>query len=271
VFAHQWTHEGADLPNLSLPDNQDELIRQVAAVNPRTIVVLETGGPVLMPWLASVQAVLEAWYPGSGGGGAIANILFGDVNPSGKLPITFPKTEADLAHPVIAPLPAAPVAATDLAPNPEAGFFDVNYTEGVKVGYKWYDAENKEPLFPFGFGLSYTTFSYSQLAATAGNGLHVSFDLKNTGARAGAEVAQVYLGLPAGAGEPPKRLVGWQKVMLRPGESRRVSVAVDREMMSIFNVDKDAWELPSGEYTVYVGSSSRDIRLTSAVRLANGD
>jgi beta-glucosidase len=215
-----------------------------------------------------VEAVLEAWYSGAGGGEAIANVLFGDVNPSGKLPITFPKSEADLPHPIIAEPPAAPISATDLSPNPTAGFFDVNYTEGVKVGYKWYDAENKEPLFPFGFGLSYTTFGYSQLAATTGNGMQVSFNVKNTGARAGAEVAQVYLGLPASAGEPPKRLVAWEKVLLRPGETRRVVLTVNRQMMSIFNVEKEAWEVVPGEYTVYVGASSRDIRLTDRLQIS---
>jgi beta-glucosidase len=266
VFVHQWTHEGGDVPNLSLPDNQDQLIREVAAVNPHTIVVLETGGAVLMPWLDDVNAVLEAWYPGAGGGQAIANVLFGDVNPSGKLPITFPKSEADLPHPLIVGPPPAPEA--PISPDPRAAFFDVNYTEGLKVGYKWFDAENKEPLFPFGFGLSYTTFEYSQLAATAGNGMRVTFNLKNTGARAGAEVAQVYLGLPASAGEPPKRLVGWEKVLLRPGETRRLVLTVTRQMMSIFNADQDAWEVVPGEYTVYAGASSRDVRLTARLQVS---
>ena len=161
VFAHQWTHEGADLETLSLPDHQDELIERVAAVNPHTIVVMETGGAALMPWLDKVQAVVETWFPGSGGGPAIANVLFGDVNPSGKLPITFPASEADLPHPVIAQPPGGSANPLDLALDPKAGPFDAHYSEGLEVGYKWYDAENKTPLFPFGFGLSYTTFSYS--------------------------------------------------------------------------------------------------------------
>lgn len=266
VFVYQHTHEGADLPNLSLPDNQDELIKQVAAANPHTVVVLENGDPVLMPWLASVKAVLETWYPGQRGGEAIANILFGDVNPSGKLPISFPKTEADLPHLTIpAPPPSKQPPSDELQPAPV--FIDANYTEGLKVGYRWYEAENKEPLFPFGFGLSYTTFSYSQLKVTSGKPVQVSFVVKNTGPRAGAEVAQVYLGLPASADEPPKRLVAWEKVQLDPGQSRTVTVLIDPQSMSIFNVEKDAWDLLPGDYLVFAGGSSRHTPLTATLRM----
>src|SRR6185437_9292373 len=168
-----------------------------------------------------------------------------------------PKNEADLPHPVIAKPPAGNYKQSGSVPGMKAGFFDENYTEGLKVGYKWFDAEHKEPLFPFGFGLSYTTFSYSKIAAALENGLRVSFDIKNTGPRAGAEIAQVYLGLPKVTGEPPKRLVGWDRIELRPGEMRRVSLHIDRQMMSIFNVDKNDWELVPGEYRLYVGASSR--------------
>jgi beta-glucosidase len=281
VFANQWTHEGADVPNLSLPDNQDQLVSQVAAANPHTIVVLETGGAVLMPWINRASAVLEAWYPGQRGGEAIANILFGDVNPSGKLPITFPKNEADLPHPVL-PGPPPPtkeqMQAIVNAPDRRAAYraylkpfepINVDYTEGLKVGYKWYDAENKEPLFPFGFGLSYTSFSYSHLDTSTGGEVRVTFDIMNTGSRAGAEIAQVYLGLPASAGEPPKRLVTWEKVQLGPGETRRVSLRVNPQMTSIFNVDKDAWEVLPGKYDVYVGGSSRRIRLTDTLHVSS--
>ena len=144
------------MPNLSLPDNQDQLVSQVAAANPHTIVVLETGGPVLMPWIDNVSAALEAWYPGIRGGEAIANILFGEVNPSAKLPVSFPKSEADLPHHAI--------------PEISSSAGEINYTEGLKVGYKWFDAEGKEPLFPFGFGLSYTTYAYSGLKITPRKG-----------------------------------------------------------------------------------------------------
>jgi beta-glucosidase len=266
VFVHQHTHEDADLPNLSLPDNQDELIRQVATANAHTIVVLENGDPVLMPWLNNVQAVLESWYPGQRGGEAISNILFGDVNPSGKLPISFPKSEADLPHLTIpTPPPSKEPPSSGLLPTPV--FIDANYTEGLKVGYRWYDAENKEPLFPFGFGLSYTTFSYSQLKVTSGKSVEVSFSVKNTGMRAGAEVAQVYLGLPASAGEPPKRLVAWEKVQLDPGQSRSVALALEPQFISVFNVEKNAWEILPGDYLVSAGGSSRQTPLTAPLHL----
>ncbi len=173
VFATQHASEGMDLENLSLPGKQDALIEAVAAANPRTIVVLETGGAVLMPWIDKVAGVVEAWYPGIRGSEAIANVLFGDVNPSGKLPLTFPKSEADMPHPIhlAPPKPDAQNPVPKLAGAPGmigmmmgiGPFFDVHYDEGLKVGYKWYDAEHKEPLFPFGFGLSYTTFAYSGL------------------------------------------------------------------------------------------------------------
>ena len=266
VFVYQHTHEGADLENLSLPDHQDELVKQVAAANPHTIVVLENGDPVLMPWLNSVKAVLESWYPGQRGGEAIANILFGDVNPSGKLPISFPKSEADLPHLTIpSPPPSNQPASEELLPTPV--FIDANYTEGLKVGYRWYDAENKDPLFPFGFGLSYTSFSYSQLKVASGKTVQVSFVVKNTGSRAGAEVSEVYLGLPASANEPPKRLVAWEKVQLDPGQSRTVTVSLEPKSMSVFNVEKDAWGLLPGDYLVFAGGSSRHTPLTATLHI----
>ena len=265
VFVYQHTTEGADVPNLSLPGNQDQLVSQVAAANPHTIVVLETGGPVTMPWIDTVSAVLEVWYPGIRGGEATANLLFGNVNPSGKLPVTFPRSEADLPHPVLpGTTPGAPHSGT---PAP----FDVNYTEGLKAGYKWFDAEKKEPLFPFGFGLSYTAFSYSQpKAAASGQNVTVSFNVRNSGPLAGAEIAQVYVALPAAAGEPPKRLVAWDKLRLAPGESKALTLTVDPLYLSIFNVDKDAWELVPGDYQVYVGASSRSTALAGTVHLAGG-
>jgi beta-glucosidase len=271
VFASQWVSEGMDLPNLSLPDNQDALIAKVAAANPHTIVVLETGDPVTMPWANDVGAILEAWYPGSRGADALANVLFGDVNPSGKLPITFPKSEADLPHLKI----VAPPPASDPAWNPAlwkqiaAGLpaFQTTYDEGLKVGYKWYDAEHKPVLFPFGFGLSYTTFSYSNFKVESGSDVHATFTVANTGSRAGAEIAEVYAALPAGTGEPPKRLVGWSKVELNPGKSKEVTVEIEPKYLSIFNVDKDAWQLVPGEYTFMAGPSSQTLPLTESVNL----
>jgi beta-glucosidase len=259
VFVSVWTSEGMDLPDLNLPNNQDALVSAVAAANPHTIVVVESGGPVVMPWLASVSAVLEAWYPGQRGGEAIANILFGDVNPSGKLPITFPKSVNDLPRPTI-PAPADP---NSTAP------FNVDYgVEGANVGYKWYDSRGIEPLFPFGFGLSYTTFAISNLQLTpdltpSSLGFQVSFDVQNTGSRMGAEVAQVYLGLPAGSGEPPKRLVGWQKVSLGPNQQQHVTVAVaansSSHPLSYWDANSGSWQNAPGDYTVYVGNSSRNV------------
>lgn len=265
VFVWQHTSEGRDVPNLSLPEHQDDLVNQVAAANPHTIVVLETGGPVTMPWLEKVSAVLEAWYPGIRGGEAVARVLFGDVNPSGKLPVTFPKSETDLPHANIAGmLPAL----TGGEPKEQKTPFDINYTEGLKVGYKWFEAEGREPLFPFGFGLSYTSFSYSALEVTQGAQLRVRFRIANTGSRAGAEVAQVYATLPSSTGEPFKRLVGWQKVALAPGESKAVSLTVEPKYLSIFNADKGKWELAPGEYKVLVGGSSQTTPLSQVVTIA---
>ncbi|HVZ82833.1 MAG TPA: glycoside hydrolase family 3 C-terminal domain-containing protein [Terracidiphilus sp.] len=271
VFVVQHASEGMDLKNLSLPDNQDSLIEAVAAANPHTIVVLETGGAVLMPWLDKVAAVLEAWYPGIRGGPAIANLLFGDVDPSGRLPLTFPKSVADLPHPMHMgppmpdaehPVPKLPGAPGMIGMMMGIGpFFDVHYDEGLKVGYKWYDAEKKPVLFPFGFGLSYTNFAYSRLTVTPGETTIVSFTVKNTGTRAGIETAQVYASLPDVAQEPPKRLVGWAKVELEPGESKQVEVPVSRERLTIYDETADSWKLVPGAYVLRVGGSSRNLPL----------
>ena len=277
VFAVQHTYENMDLPSLALPENQDALIEAVAAANPHTIVVLETGGPVTMPWVDKVGAVIEAWYPGIRGSEALANILFGDVNPSGKLPLTFARSEADLPHPrhvdqpeidpnhPVTPLPNLPVVpgiSTNQTP------FDAVYDEGLKVGYKWYDAEKKEPLFPFGFGLSYTTYAYSELKTISDDGLTVTFKVKNTGDRAGEEIAQVYLTLPVSTHEPPRRLVGWSKISLGRGEQKDVTVKVESQMISIFNPDKNVWEVVPGEYEVWAGGSSRDLPLSAKITLS---
>jgi beta-glucosidase len=279
VFVSQPMSESRDAATLSLPDNQDALVSAVAKANPHTIVVLETGGPVSMPWVDSVNGVLAAWFPGIRGAEAIASILFGDVNPSAKLPATFAKSEADLPHPEIAgiSLLAKAAAARGAAGAPGGGRggalppFDIPYPEGLKVGYKWFDAENKQPLFPFGFGLSYTTYAYSGLKTTvSGKNVTVNFSVRNTGKRAGAEIAQVYVSLPASAGEPPQRLVAWEKVQLAPGEAKTVSLALDPQFLSIFNVNKDGWELVPGDYKVLVGASSRSTPLTEIVKISSG-
>jgi beta-glucosidase len=272
VFVYCWESEGMDLPSLSLPEHQDELIAKVASANPHTVVVLETGTAVTMPWVSQVSGVLEAWYAGSRGADAVANILFGDVNPTAKLPMTFPRSDADLPHPTLVQPPPESIPndrvpevwrqiAAGLAP------FQVNYDEGVKVGYRWYDAENKPVLFPFGYGLSYTTYSYSNLRIGGGADPTVTFTVTNTGNRAGAEIAEVYASLPAAAEEPPKRLVGWSKIPLNAGESKEVTVSVEQKFLSIFNVKKNGWELIPGEYTFMVGGSSQDLPLKEAVSL----
>ena len=266
VFAYQWESEDMDLPTLSLPEHQDELIAKVAAANPHTVVVLETGGPVTMPWAGQVKGILEAWFAGSCGAEAVANVLFGEVNPSAKLPLTFPNSDADLPHPVVAQPPEKePPDWRKVAAGLPA--FQVHYDEGVKVGYKWYDAEKKPVLFPFGFGLSYTTYSYSNLKVTAGKRPQVSFTVTNTGNRAGAEIAEVYASLPAAAAEPPKRLVGFSKIKLNGGESKEVTVEVDPKYLSIFNVDQNGWQLLPGDYTFMVGGSSQDLPLKESVNL----
>ncbi len=268
VFAYQWESEGMDLANLSLPVKQDEIIEAVAAANPKTIVVLETGTAVTMPWIDKVGAVLEAWYAGSRGAEAIVNILSGDVNPGAKLPMTFPKSEADLPHPKLTqPGPGQTGEAAVMKTGEPKPTFTMHYDEGLKVGYKWYDAEKKAVLFPFGHGLSYTTFAYSGLKVTPGKETAVSFTVKNTGKRDGAEIAEVYAALPASADEPPKRLVGWSKVWLKAGESKEVSVNVDAKYLSIYDEAADGWKLVPGGYTFLVGGSSQELPLTAKTDL----
>jgi beta-glucosidase len=274
VFAYQWEAEGSDLPTLNLTPEQNKLIETVAAANPRTIVVLETGSPATMPWIDRVPGVVEVWYPGIRGSEALANILVGEVNPSAKLAITFPRSDADLPHPkLVLPPPESEfhyaevkefsdfmkLAAKGLPP------FQIHYDEGLKVGYKWYDAEKKPVLFPFGFGLSYTSYAYSGIFLTPSDPTTVSFTVKNTGNRAGTEIAQAYASLPDSAGEPPKRLVGWARVELAPGESKQVSVPVIRDRLLIYDEASDSWKLVPGNYVIWVGKSSQDLPLRQSV------
>jgi beta-glucosidase len=266
VFVTQHTTEGIDLDTLELPDNQNALVQKIAAANPHTIVIIESGGSILMPWATNVSAIVEVWYPGIQGSKALANLLFGKVNFSGKSAITFPASDADLPHASVAMVGGKKPNPIDGLLNPRPPF-PAKYDEGLKVGYKWFDAENKKPLFPFGFGLSYTTFSYSALKATGGNTLEVAFSVRNTGKREGEEIAQVYLTLPASAGEPPKRLVGWEKIFLKPGESKVVALKIDPLYLSIFDTEKDKWTIVSGEYKVMIGPSSATLPLSATVKL----
>jgi beta-glucosidase len=269
VFAHQWTSEGMDLPSLSLPDDQDALISAVAAANPHTVVVLETGTAVTMPWLPNVAAVAEAWYAGSRGHVALANVLTGAVNPSGKLAMTFPRSEQDLPHPVIPPLAREDRGAGSGAVNDRArpaSKYSVTYDEGAKVGYKWYESEHKQPLFAFGYGLSYTTYAYSGLK-TDSAAKTVTFSVKNTGKRAGDEIAQVYATLPAASGETFKRLAGFERVSLAPGESKTVTITLNPQVLSIFDEQKEAFQLLPGDYKIVAGPSSADTPLQGAITL----
>lgn len=252
VFGVQPAREDTDLVDLSLPGKQNALIDAVANANAKTIVVLETGGPVKMPWLDKVASVLEVWYPGIRGGEAVANILLGRVNPSGKLPVTFPTDEQQLPHPAL-------TNRTEHAPV-------VEYSEGLKTGYKWYDATGKRPLFPFGFGLSYTKFSYSQLKV-GNDPFTLHFTVRNTGSVAGAEISEVYTSLPAEAGEPPKRLVGWTRTDLGPGESKQVEVKLDPFSFMVFDATLDKWVTVGGTYNVQVGGSSVDTPLEASMVL----
>jgi beta-glucosidase len=272
VFVYQWLSEDMDVPSLSLPDNQDALIEQVASANPHTIVVLETGTAVTMPWIDKVSSVVEAWFAGSSGHKALADILVGDVNPSGKLPLTFTSSEADLPHPEPPKIPAESQAqagdvADNGAPSSNASAhtgYAVHYDEGAAVGYKWFEEQHKKPLFAFGFGLSYTTYAYSGLTVDS-SGKTAHFTVKNTGKRAGTEIAEVYARLPKGTGETYKRLVGWTRIALSPGESKTVSVPIDDRVLKTFDEEKNAWNMTPGDYQVLVGGSSDSTPLTATL------
>jgi len=249
---------------------QDALVAAVAAANPNTIVVLENGGPVSMPWAANVKGILESWYPGIGGGQAIANILFGRVNPSGKLPVTFAATEADLPHPQVTGLtPRTGNNGADAGgARNQARNFPVDYNvEGMAVGYRWFQEKNKQPLFAFGFGLSYTHFVYSDLGFMRSATIYVTFTLRNTGAQAGDEIAQVYVTLPASAGEPFRKLAGWKRVSLAPGASQTVTIPLDQLCLSIYSPTDDKWTRPAGDFLFEVGGSSAELPLHQTIDL----
>jgi len=249
VFAQQWTTEGYDASNLSLPDGQDALIAAVAQANPRTIVVLETGGPVLMPWLDQAAGVLEAWYAGNGGAPALARILFGEVNPSGRLPITFPRNESQLPRPVLIDAKAP---------------LSVNYREGSDVGYRWYDAQKLTPLFPFGFGLSYTNFRLSGFSAAAGDDVSATMTVTNTGPHEGAETVQLYVTPPGGVA----RLAGFSKITLKPGEAHTLTLTAEPRTFARFDAATNLWRIAAGIYDVSVRASATDIKASTPVVLA---
>jgi beta-glucosidase len=258
VVAADTAGEGQDKPCLALDCGatdkleRDKLIARVAAANPRTVVVLETGGPVLTPWRNRVKGILEAWYPGSGGGAAIARVLFGDVDPGGRLPATFPRRARDL-----------PTAGSK---RRYPGVRDVvHYSEGVFVGYRWYDRRRIAPAFPFGFGLSYTRFALKRPRVSRGA---VSIEVVNTGRRTGVAVPQLYLGLPSGRGhqQPPRALKGFASVTLKPGARKRVRFPLDSRSLSYWHVRKHRWVVAPGCYRWSIGSSSRNIAFSGRLR-----
>ncbi|PZO74010.1 MAG: glycosyl hydrolase [Sphingomonas hengshuiensis] len=273
VFAWQWRTEAQDVETLSLPDGQDALIDAVAAANRRTAVVLETGGPVLMPWLNRVPAVLQAWYPGQRGGEAIANLLFGAVNPSGRLPMTFPASLEQAPRPVIPGLAAMKAADAARKTGGTYGMVErdlapvVPYREGAAVGYRGLLKTGTVPLFPFGHGLSYTQFRYDGLKVEGGPQLRVSFTVTNTGRVAGADVPQIYVtaGRRAGA---TTRLAGFERVTLAPGERRQVSVTVDPRLIADYDVAGRRWHVAAGRYPVAVGRFAGDRTLSGIATLA---
>ena len=265
VFADQYMSEGGDSVTLALPNKQDALIQAVTAANPHTVVVLVTGNPVSMPWLDRTGAVLEAWYPGIGGAQAIANLLFGTVNPSGKLPITFARSEADLPHKDVFGIDSSKGEGglpEHWTSEQKKTSFPANLTEGVRFGYKWFDSENKQPLFPFGYGLSYTTYAYKDLHVDPSTRA-ATFTLTNTGTRDGAEIAQVYVQLPASAQENFRRLAAWQRVPLKAGESKTVTLPLEPLALASFDEAKDDWQWLPGDYTISAGPSSRTLPLTT--------
>jgi beta-glucosidase len=262
VIAPQWTTEGMD-HSLTLPDGQDALIAAVAAANPKTVVVLETGGPVLLPWRAAPAAILEAWYPGALGGQSIARVLFGDVNPQGRLPASFPASEAQLARPM---LPGSDQNAVEsLTPTTAVKGFDVRYTEGSDVGYRSYARSGDKPTFPFGYGLSYTGFRYSGLKLAGGKTLTAAFTVTNTGPRAGTDTPQVYL--TAAPRRTQQRLIGWSKVTLKPGESREVTVTAPQRMLADWDIKTHGWRLDGGAYRVAVGPDAATPTLTGSAKV----
>jgi beta-glucosidase len=257
LFVDQWMTESADAQSLQLPGGQDSLVEAVTRANPRTAVVLETGGPVLMPWLEKTGAVLEAWYPGQKGGEAIAEILSGAANPSGRLPVTFPVSEDQLPHPKIQGDPSgAPIGPVGRRGHYGA-MFTATYNEGAAVGYKWFFERGEQPLFPFGFGLSYSTFALSELAVkVSGHTVTAKATVRKSADRAGTAVPQFYLTGPKGA-NILLRLVGWGRVDLKPGEQRQVAVSIDPRLLATFDEGARRWRIRAGAYQVSAGFESQ--------------
>lgn len=261
VFAVKPELESLDSPDLSLPYGQDTMIDAVASANGNTIVVLETGNPIAMPWLDKVKSVLEAWYPGQRGGEAIAAVLDGKVSPSGRLPITFPASVDQLPRPQIPGFDPNNRLPFNMGGKPKP--FAVEYTEGSDVGYRWFLKTGNKPLFSFGYGLTYTTFDYGASSKSrTRDGLEVRFTLKNTGAKSGTEVTQLYVAPPG----KTYRLAGWSKLELQSGQAHAVTIKADPRILASW-AGEQGWQRAAGEYRWFVGSSSGDARLSGTVKL----
>ncbi len=256
VFAVRVEGEGLDSVDLALPWGQDAVISAVAQANPNTVVVLETGNPVAMPWQDSVNAIVQAWYPGQAGGRAIAEVITGHVNPSGRLPVSFPVDLTQTPRPELSGL-AAPWGTPTT----------IHYSEGADVGYRWFARQSRSPLFAFGHGLSYTRFEYRDLMATGGESVTASFTVLNTGDRAGADIPQLYL--TARPHQQLLRLLGFERVELEPGESRQVSIEADPRLLASYDGSAGSWRIDGGAYTVAVGASAVEHKLTAQVELTN--
>jgi beta-glucosidase len=261
VFVEQWELEGVDV-SVRLSDHQEALIAAVSSANPRTIVVMETGGPVLTPWRSKVAGLIEAWYAGAAGGEAIARVLFGEVNPEGRLPVTFPES--------LDQLPRSGPLGLDLNPGQPRKLwlgkpFAVDYKEGSSIGYRWFAEKGYKPAFPFGFGLSYTSFGYSNLIVTGTNPMRVKLTIKNLGARPGRETAQLYL--QRGPDRRQQRLLGWTKVDLKAGESKAVEIAVDPRLLANWDTGKHQWGVARGQYQIFAGSNATDLKLKAIADL----
>ena len=247
--------EGWDRKSLALPAGQDMLIAAVAAANPNTVVVLNTSSAVTMPWLRQVEGVLETWFRGQTAGTALARVLFGDVNPSGKLPVTFPASDSQVPFPTSAQYPG--------------DGDDVRYDEGTLVGYRWYDTVGQEPLFPFGYGQSYTSFQLSKLKVTRNGGYYtVRVKVRNTGSRAGAQVVQLYVGSPKRAQEPARQLKAFARVVLEPGQAKVIQLKLDRSALAAWDGASNRWKVYEGTYHLYVGDSSRNLPMHSSIHIS---
>ena len=273
VFAEQWTTEAEDVPTLALPNDQHTLIAAVASANPRTVVVLETGGPVTMPWLEDVQGVLQAWYSGSKGGEAMARLLFGEAEPAGRLPITYPKSTDDLPRPRVPGMIFGPPEEGKTIPTsyPDVqqhkGRFSIDHPEGAAVGYRWFDREGKDVLFPFGFGLSYTRFAFEDLRLEGGETVRARFVAANVGERPGVAVPQLYARVAGADGRETLRLIGWARLELAPGERREVEILADPRLLAAYDVTVPGWRIAGGPVSVSLRTNALAEALDGAVEL----